>query len=103
MEYEAYEQMAIKAMKKICDEVRSKWEDIVNIAIYHRLGIVPVKETSVIIAISSPHRLSSLDAVQYTIEKLKKYVPIWKKEYYNDSGATSAWKENKECMWSNQN
>lgn len=100
MEYEAYEPMAIKALTKICDNIRSKWPDVKHIAIYHRLGVVPVKECSVIIAISSPHRQSSLEAVQFAIEDLKTAVPIWKKELYGgtDEG-TSTWKENKECKW----
>lgn len=87
-------------MTVICEELRSRWPDIVNIAIYHRLGLVPVREASVVIAISSPHRISSIDAVAAAIEELKKRVPIWKKELYE--GDESAWKENKECQWLNK-
>jgi molybdopterin synthase catalytic subunit len=97
LEYEAYNSMALKAKTKICNEMRSKWPDIKHIAIYHRLGIVPVKESSVIIAVSSPHRNTSLEAVQYAIDDLKKTVPIWKKEIYENS--EGIWKENKECYW----
>uniref|UniRef100_A0A0K8TTC0 Molybdopterin synthase catalytic subunit n=1 Tax=Tabanus bromius TaxID=304241 RepID=A0A0K8TTC0_TABBR len=100
LEYEAYEPMAIKSMKSICSDIRSKWPDIKNIAIFHRLGLVPVKEASVIIAISSPHRESSLQAVSHAIDELKKSVPIWKKELYDDNNAE--WKENKECQWRNK-
>lgn len=100
LEYEAYEPMAIKSMNKICDSIRLKWNDVKNIGIYHRLGLVPVKEASVVIAVSSPHRQTSLLAVQYAIEDLKKHVPVWKKELYGgDVEGTSDWKENKECMW----
>lgn len=84
-------------MKSICEELRVKWSDLKNIAFYHRLGLVPVKEASVIIAISSPHRQAALDALSYAIEELKRRVPIWKKEKYLDN--ESAWKENKECQW----
>lgn len=92
--------MAIKAITKICDEMRVKWSEIKHIAIYHRLGIVPVKESSVIIAISSPHRNASLEAVQFAIDALKKSVPIWKKELYDEEqGMEGIWKENKECYW----
>lgn len=90
--------MALKAKTKICNEMRAKWPDIKHIAIYHRLGIVPVKESSVIIAVSSPHRNTSLEAVQYAIDDLKKTVPIWKKEIY-DENSEGIWKENKECYW----
>lgn len=90
--------MAIKAETKICDEMRSRWTDIKHIAIYHRLGLVAVKESSVIIAVSSPHRLTSLEAVQYAIDELKRTVPIWKKEIYEED-TKGTWKENKECFW----
>lgn len=84
----------------MCDEIRTKWSDVKHIAIYHRLGVVPVKECSVIIAISSPHRQSSLEAVAFAIEELKKSVPIWKKEIYGgENEGSSIWKENKECKW----
>lgn len=97
LEYEAYEPMAIKIMTNICNEIRSKWPDTKNIAIYHRLDIVPVKESSVVIAISSPHRQTSLQSVQFAIDELKRSVPIWKKEQYENSAAS--WKVNKECQW----
>jgi molybdopterin synthase catalytic subunit len=92
--------MAKKEMLGICSQIRERWPDVKNIAIFHRLGVVPVKEASVVIAISSPHRRDSLDAVSFTIEQLKKSVPIFKKEIYKDPGVQSEWKENKECLWS---
>ncbi|KAJ8714233.1 hypothetical protein PYW08_007853 [Mythimna loreyi] len=95
LEYEAYEPMALKAMKSICEEVRGKWPAIHSIAIYHRLGFVPCRESSVVIAVSSPHRRDSLDAVSHCIETLKASVPIWKKEVYE--GDAPVWKENIEC------
>ncbi|XP_069695783.1 molybdopterin synthase catalytic subunit isoform X2 [Periplaneta americana] len=96
LEYEAYEPMAVKSMKKLCDDIRAKWK-VENIAMFHRLGVVPVKEASVIIAVSSPHRAESLQAVQYAIDSLKSSTPIWKKEVY--ASAEPEWKENKECVW----
>lgn len=98
LQYEAYESMGLKAMEKICNDIRKQWCDVENIAIYHRLGEVPIKEPSVIIAISSPHRDDALKATEYCINSLKKSVPIWKKEVYAENDST--WKENKECMWS---
>ncbi|KAJ9574066.1 hypothetical protein L9F63_008592 [Diploptera punctata] len=96
LEYEAYEPMAVKAMKKVCEDVRHNWQ-VENIAIYHRLGVVPVKEASIVIAISSPHRAESLQAVQFAIDSIKASTPIWKKEVY--SSQESEWKENRECAW----
>lgn len=72
LQYEAYEAMALKTMNNLCDEIRTRWPDVKNIGIHHRLGTVPVKEASVVIAVSSPHRKSSLEAVHYAIDELKK-------------------------------
>ncbi|XP_041373852.1 molybdopterin synthase catalytic subunit-like [Gigantopelta aegis] len=97
LEYEAYDEMAKKKMLEVCQEIRSQWK-VENIAIEHRIGVVPVAESSIIIAVSSAHRSESLEAVSYAINRLKEVVPIWKKEVYEDE--TSAWKQNKECSWS---
>lgn len=97
LEYEAYKPMAKKKMKEICDSIREQWE-IHSIAMIHRINVVPISEASIVIAISSPHRKESLQAVEYAIDTLKATVPIWKKEIYADE--SSSWKENKECSWS---
>ncbi|PSN30650.1 Molybdopterin synthase catalytic subunit 1 [Blattella germanica] len=89
LEYEAYEPMALKAMKNICGEIRQKWQ-VENIAIYH----------SVVIAVSSPHRSESLQAVQFAIDSLKASTPIWKKEIY--ASEEGQWKENQECTWTSK-
>lgn len=101
LKYEAYDKMADKMLLKICDNIREKWTEVKHIALYHRLGLVPIKESSVVIAISSPHRQDSLEAVQFAIDELKRTVPIWKKEIYGgDHKGTEMWKQNKECKWS---
>jgi molybdopterin synthase catalytic subunit len=92
--------MAHKEMSRICDEIRDRWPDVKHIAMYHRLGFVPVKEASVVIGISSPHRQTSLEALPFALDELKKSVPIWKREYYKNSEVLSEWKENSECTWS---
>jgi molybdopterin synthase catalytic subunit len=84
--------MAEKVLSNLIDESRTKWE-LTKVAIYHRTGIVPVGETSVIIAVSSTHRQESLHAVEWLIDQLKEKAPIWKKEVYSDG---SVWKENAE-------
>lgn len=60
LEYEAYEAMAVKQMETLCISARLKWPQLVKIAIFHRLGRVPIGEASVIIAVSSPHRRESI-------------------------------------------
>ncbi|CAH1122070.1 unnamed protein product [Ceutorhynchus assimilis] len=94
LQYKAYESMGLKAMEKICLDIRKQWSGVENIAIFHRLGQVAVKEASVVIAISSPHRDDALKATDFCINSLKQSVPIWKKEVYSDED--SIWKENKE-------
>ncbi|XP_069412671.1 molybdopterin synthase catalytic subunit isoform X2 [Ovis canadensis] len=96
LEYEAYLPMAENEIRKICSDIRQKWP-VRHIAVFHRLGLVPVTEASVIIAVSSAHRAASLEAVSYAIDALKARVPIWKKEIYEES--SSSWKRNKECFW----
>lgn len=83
LEYEAYETMALKTMEEIGEFVRSAW-DIGCVAIIHRLGRMEIGETSVAIVITSPHRRASFDACEYAIDRLKKIVPIWKKEFFED-------------------
>eukprot|EP01113_Clastostelium_recurvatum_P027675 TRINITY_DN3343_c0_g1_i2.p2 TRINITY_DN3343_c0_g1~~TRINITY_DN3343_c0_g1_i2.p2 ORF type:complete len:150 (+),score=34.59 TRINITY_DN3343_c0_g1_i2:304-753(+) len=90
LEYEAYETMAYKELEKICASIRMKWP-VLKVALFHRLGVVPIGEASVIVAVSSVHRRESLEAVQYGIDELKRMVPIWKKEKYEDG---SVWKGN---------
>jgi len=97
LSYEAYVPMALLEMEKIAQQMRQRWPEIISVAMEHRLGKVDIGESSVIIAVSSPHRRDSLEAVQYAIDKIKATVPIWKKEFYEDGGV---WKENTECCHS---
>ncbi|CAN0382719.1 unnamed protein product, partial [Hapterophycus canaliculatus] len=77
LEYEGYVPMAELELKKICVQVRARW-NVLRIALVHRLGVTAVGEASVIIAISSVHRKDSLEAVEFAIDALKATVPIWK-------------------------
>ena len=83
LEYEAYESMALKKMEEIGMFVRGAW-DIDSIAMIHRLGHMDIGETSVAIIVTSAHRRAAFDACEYAIDKLKKVVPIWKKEFFED-------------------
>ncbi|XP_072814807.1 molybdopterin synthase catalytic subunit isoform X3 [Vicugna pacos] len=78
LEYEAYLPMAENEIRKICIDIRQKWP-VRHIAVFHRLGLVPVSEASIVIAVSSAHRAAALEAVSYAIDTLKARVPIWKK------------------------
>ncbi|XP_050236721.1 molybdopterin synthase catalytic subunit-like [Mercurialis annua] len=94
LRYEAYVPMAIRELKSICASARTSW-DIHSIAVAHRLGSVPVGETSVFVAVSAVHRGDALDACKFIIDDLKASVPIWKKEVYANG---EVWKENSEFM-----
>ena len=90
LEYEAYEPLATATLTAICQEIRERWPGV-RPAIVHRLGVVPLGDASVVIAVGSPHRAAGYEANRYAIEQLKARVPIWKKEIYEDG---STWKAN---------
>jgi molybdopterin synthase catalytic subunit len=81
--YEAYEEMALKQMRALVDKAVQDFE-IRDIRLIHRLGRLAVGETSVLIAVASPHRAAAFDACRWLIDTLKKTVPIWKKEHFED-------------------
>ncbi len=81
--YEGYEPMAIKEMGKLIEGAFDEFE-IANVGIVHRLGRLEIGETSVVIAVSSPHRRAAFAACEWLIRELKRRVPIWKKEVYAD-------------------
>ncbi len=83
LEYEAYKEMAEKKLAEIGDDIRARW-GLDRVAISHRVGRLELGEASVIIAVASPHRPEAFEACRYAIETLKKTVPIWKKEVWED-------------------
>ena len=97
LEYETYEGMALKEMQNIVDKIKEDWSGSLA-SIGHRLGTVPIGEASVVIAVSTPHRGASYEASRFAIEALKKNVPIWKKEIYQES---AAWKANQSTFQTN--
>ena len=85
--YEAYEDMAIKEMRAIGEEIKRKWPES-GVAIHHRSGRLSVGEAAVVIAVGTPHRQSAFEACKFAIDRLKETVPIWKKEIF---AAGSEW------------
>jgi MoaE-MoaD fusion protein len=83
LEYDAYESMALKKLQEIGARAKSEYA-IRDIAIVHRLGHMEVGECSVIIAVASAHRGPAFEACRFAIDTIKKIVPIWKKEFYED-------------------
>ena len=83
LDYEAYEAMALKQMEELAAEARSRFA-VREVRIVHRLGRLEIGETSVLIIVASAHRGAAFDACRWVIDTLKKTVPIWKKEYFED-------------------
>ena len=83
LDYEAYESMALNKIHEIAAALHEKFA-IHGVAIAHRLGRLEIGETSVFIAASAPHRPAAFEACRYAIDTLKRTVPIWKKEYFED-------------------
>ncbi len=83
MEYEAYTKMAEKLMAELIEKIMSDF-NITGITMQHRTGMLEIGESSVMIAVSAPHRVDAFDACQYAIDTIKETIPIWKKEYSQD-------------------
>lgn len=83
LEYEGYEPMAIRKLSEIGTIIHRQWQ-IGHIGIVHRLGRLEIGEVSVAIVITSAHRKVAFEVCQYAIDTLKKIVPIWKKEFFED-------------------
>ncbi len=83
LEYEAYKEMAEKKLAEIGEEIRTRW-GLDRVAISHRVGHLDLGDASVIIAVASPHRSESFEACRHAIEAIKKIVPIWKKEVWEN-------------------
>ncbi len=80
--YEAYKEMAEKHLKDIAGEIKRRWKTD-RVSIVHRVGKLKVGEISVVVAVGTPHRADSFEACRYGIERIKKYLPVWKQEFYD--------------------
>lgn len=83
LEFEAYESMALKEMRRIAEEAFERWP-VQSFSMHHRTGVLTVGEVAVIIAVSAAHRAAAFDACRFAIDTLKQNVPIWKKEVFED-------------------
>jgi molybdopterin synthase catalytic subunit len=87
LDYEAYEELALREMEAIAEEARARFG--ATVALAHRVGRVAVGEPSVVVAASAPHRPAAFAACRFGIDELKERVPIWKRTVHQDGGA--AW------------
>jgi molybdopterin synthase catalytic subunit len=81
--YEAYPAMALSELRRLGREAHARFE-ISHIGIVHRTGRLEIGETSVCISVGAPHRRAAFEACEWAIKELKRSVPIWKKEFYED-------------------
>ncbi|WP_029420215.1 molybdenum cofactor biosynthesis protein [Alicyclobacillus macrosporangiidus] len=92
LEYEAYREMALRQMRAIAEDVCRRWPGVIPLQ-WHRVGRLDPADIAVICAAAAPHRGTAFEAARELIERLKKEVPIWKKEVYADGEAV--WQANR--------
>ena len=80
LDYEAYAEMVVPKLQEIADECRARWAGIGRIALVHLVGRIDLGESSVVVAVSSPHRPEAFAAARFAIDALKVSVPVWKRE-----------------------
>jgi len=83
LDYEAYEEMALEQMESLASQALQQ-SQVRDVVIVHRLGRLEIGETSVLIAVASAHRAAAFEACRWLIDALKRSVPIWKKEHFED-------------------
>ena len=90
LEYEAHESMALRKLREVGDETKLRYPQTSEIGIWHRTGLLAIGETSLLVAVSSPHRKEAFEACHWAVDRVKEVVPIWKKEHWQGG---SAWVE----------
>lgn len=82
LEYEAFEERVVDVFEQIIGEARTRWPDLLRIAVLHRVGALEVTDTAVIVGVSSPHRDPAFDAGRWILDEVKARAPIWKREHH---------------------
>lgn len=80
--YEAWAEEAGKRLRAVVSEARQRWPAAARMAALHRLGVVPLGEPTVVVAVSAPHRDVAFEAARFCIDTLKETVPVWKREHW---------------------
>jgi molybdopterin synthase catalytic subunit len=94
LQYTSYEPRALQSMLAICKSIQEK-HSLTSIAMIHRLGVVPVGEESILIAVSSPHRQAAWRAGEEALEECKEKVEVWKKEEFGGEDG-GVWRANRD-------
>jgi molybdopterin synthase catalytic subunit len=83
LEYEAYEEPAVRRLAALAAELRTRWSGVGRIALLHRTGVVDLGDAAVVVAVSAPHRDEAFEAARFAIDELKRTAPIWKREAWD--------------------
>jgi molybdopterin synthase catalytic subunit len=95
LEYEAYDEQVVPVFERIADELRGRWPTAGRVVIWHRTGRLALGESSVVVAVSAPHRPVAFEAARFAIDAVKASAPIWKRETWEaPTGIASAWGTN---------
>jgi molybdopterin synthase catalytic subunit len=87
LEYEAHESMALKTLCQVGDETKARFPAVSEIGIWHRIGLLEIGETSLLVAVSSAHRQNAFEACHWAVDRVKEVVPVWKKEHWRGGAA----------------
>jgi molybdopterin converting factor subunit 1 len=90
LEYEAHETMALRKMREVAEATKRRFPTISEIGVWHRIGTLEIGETSLLVAVASPHRAEAFEACHWAVDRVKEVVPVWKKEHW---AGGSAWVE----------
>lgn len=93
LKYTSYTNLALNTLLRVAEEVKTKY-GVVGIAMVHRLGVVPIGEESILIAVSTPHRQAAFEAGAEALESCKQRVEIWKLEEFE--GEEGVWRANRD-------
>ena len=82
--YEAYDEQVLPRFRSIVDEMRARWTDLGRVVIWHRVGRLELNQSSVVVAVSAPHRPEAFTAARFAIDAVKSAAPIWKLEEWSE-------------------
>jgi molybdopterin synthase catalytic subunit len=87
LEYEAYEPMALRKLREVAAETKTRFPEISEVGAWHRTGTLEIGETSLLVAVSSAHREEAFAACHWAVDRIKEVVPVWKKEHWRGGAA----------------
>lgn len=86
IDYEAFERHVVPRLHLIAGTALNRWPSLGRVAMFHRVGLVPVGQAAVLVVVSAPHRAEAFSAARFCIDVIKEAVPVWKREYAHDGG-----------------